>query len=163
MPSYGAGRLLGSWVPSHGSCVHSGYLNEALHNLQGRSQHILLPPQEIRHLQAVHRGHVVPGTYRDTERPVTTRNPQASCPSTHEVTLSPGGICSFLSGCPLAFRNKQHQPFWSQNYQRRQLGGQHPRKEQEQPRVQASSWLSEHQEIRACQQPITTASTLSRL
>lgn len=63
------------------------YLDEALHNLQSRFQHILLPPQEIRHLQAIHRGHIGPGTYRDTERQVTATTPPTSCPSTHGVTL----------------------------------------------------------------------------
>lgn len=63
------------------------YLDEALHNFQSRFQHILLPPQEIRHLQAIHRGHVGPGTYRGTERQVTMRTSPASCPSTHEAML----------------------------------------------------------------------------
>lgn len=34
------------------------YLDKALHNLQSRFQHILLPPQEIRHLQPIYWGHV---------------------------------------------------------------------------------------------------------
>lgn len=63
------------------------YLDEALHNLHSRFQHILLPPQEIGHLQAIHRGHIGPRTYGETERQVTDRTPPASCPSTYRPTL----------------------------------------------------------------------------
>lgn len=69
------------------------YLDEALHDLQGRFQHILLPPLEIRHLQAINWGHVGPRTYRNTTRQVSTRNPQ------HPLLEARGsrGICFFLS------------------------------------------------------------------
>jgi len=52
------------------------YLDEALHNLQSRLQHIFFPPQEIRHLQAIHWGHIGARTYGDTEEQVTASIPQ---------------------------------------------------------------------------------------
>lgn len=123
------------------------YLDEALHDLQRRFQHILLPPLQIRHLQAINWGHVGPRTYRNTARQVSTRNTQ------HPLPAAGGsrGICFFLS----AFRSRQHQPLQSQNSLLQAAGT------PQDSRKHLHSWLpsGECSGIQACQQPVTTTTT----
>lgn len=146
-PALLQGETEGAWRPQRSQSVSNPapqYLDEALHDLQGRFQHILLPSLQIRHLQAINWGHVGPRTYRNT-RQVSTRNPQHPLPEPRVGR----GICFFLS----ASRSQQHQALQSQNSLLQAAGtpqdsGKH-----------LHSWLPLGECSGICQQPMTTINT----